>query len=501
MKLKFLLGMLMLASISAKCQDAILYSRGSYDGTPFPLLIGTTITIPTTPGNSPSIKILSSNAGVKVKLIPTPGSYPEISFYTEINTPFVGGTNQYECIAPTPAECQYLEISCVERYLPQPRIFIPIDRNNVNPANGDETPPAPEAHKRMLMLRKAYFWENSEDIIYDYPLSPHGPFGEIKANVCSPHVMDYSYEYLVNHEDVWHNLRFPGVYDIPGHAWDFDYPNLPYQDDPRNEWVDNWWGGYYSNMALFNWETFGDLTTIALIISEADGTNEEDVLGRALIKKDMEGCILIKCRMFGWVVVQNVDIPASGREPSVSVAGSYLYNDWNGVKPEDFYGPNGSVGTQYEPFRSIADVESRVPTGVSEGTYNNNTVGVLGNGIISAPNTLSVDMTYVPAAPTSCETYSYAFNWDDRLETLYYRSRQTGNWNDLETWESSPVANFSTGVKSPVNAIPYADNSHAVIIRNGHTVTVTADITSQKTTVNSGAHLLINTGVNFTLIQ
>lgn len=480
-----------LIRIEANSQDAQIFSLRDYDisGTVYNLSIGQTITISTQLNGGPSIKIFNQSAGVKVKLIPTIGNYPEISYYTETNISSVGGTDQYNC-NPVIEPCRLLEISCVDRFLPEPKIFIPIDRNNVHPDNG-ETAPEPVGNKRMLMLRKAYFRENSEDID-----GIHGPYAEIKANICRPIVMQYSYENFESSDDWKTNGNRYATYDIPGYGWDADIWPEP---SPRNEWIDNWWGCYYSNMALLDWDLI-EGNSVALVISEADATNPEDVLGRAEIRKNMEGCILIKCRMFGWVVVQNVDIGPSGREPSVNVATTYLYNNWNGVKPEDFYGPGFSIGTQYEPFGNIADVEDMVPRGVSTGVYSNNIVGVLGNGVISAPNTLSVDMTYVPAAPTSCETFTYAFNWDDRLTTLYYRSRKSGIWNDVETWETSPVSNFSSGVKSPAIAIPTSTNSFAVKIRNTHAVHVTENIKSKPITIEQSGRLYVPQSINVDIV-
>jgi surface protein len=72
--------------------------------------------------------------------------------------------------------------------------------------------------------------------------------------------------------------------------------------------------------------------------------------------------------------------------------------------------------------------------------------------------------------------------------TIYY-SRQTGAWNDTNTWSSSCGGAAGIGIP-PVGA--------NVIICNGHTVTLTADATCNNLTVNSGG--TVNLGAfNFTV--
>ena len=59
--------------------------------------------------------------------------------------------------------------------------------------------------------------------------------------------------------------------------------------------------------------------------------------------------------------------------------------------------------------------------------------------------------------------------------TYYFRSRTSGNWNDPNNWESSPVADFSSGVISPATISPGAD-AKGISIRQNHTVTVTQNV-------------------------
>ena len=82
--------------------------------------------------------------------------------------------------------------------------------------------------------------------------------------------------------------------------------------------------------------------------------------------------------------------------------------------------------------------------------------------------------------------------------TDYYRSITSGNWNALSTWQSSTVADFSTGVVSPATLTP-AVNAAKVEIRNGHTVTVTANVTSHNVICLPGSIVVTNTGFTLTV--
>ena len=81
--------------------------------------------------------------------------------------------------------------------------------------------------------------------------------------------------------------------------------------------------------------------------------------------------------------------------------------------------------------------------------------------------------------------------------TDYFRSITSGNWNAPATWQSSLVADYSSGLVSPATLTP--DNTANVInIMNGHTVTVTANVTTDQTYVNAGGTLVV-TGSTLTI--
>ncbi|MFZ4619608.1 MAG: fibronectin type III domain-containing protein [Bacteroidota bacterium] len=70
-----------------------------------------------------------------------------------------------------------------------------------------------------------------------------------------------------------------------------------------------------------------------------------------------------------------------------------------------------------------------------------------------------------------------------------YRTKGSGNWNDFtNVWERFNGAVWVAAVASPTNA------DGLITIQNGHTVTVTAAVTTDQTIVESGGTLVVNGG-------
>lgn len=75
---------------------------------------------------------------------------------------------------------------------------------------------------------------------------------------------------------------------------------------------------------------------------------------------------------------------------------------------------------------------------------------------------------------------------------FYYRSKQTGNWNNTGTWQySADQSTWNDAVVTPDRA-----NSISILIRDTHTVTVTQHVIIDGTTVESGAKILINAALS-----
>jgi hypothetical protein len=78
--------------------------------------------------------------------------------------------------------------------------------------------------------------------------------------------------------------------------------------------------------------------------------------------------------------------------------------------------------------------------------------------------------------------------------TDYFRSRQTGNWATVTTWESSK--DNITWVNSSLTP---DNNANTVTILNGHTVTVAASVSTDETTINSGGQVTVSGGQTLTI--
>ncbi len=76
----------------------------------------------------------------------------------------------------------------------------------------------------------------------------------------------------------------------------------------------------------------------------------------------------------------------------------------------------------------------------------------------------------------------------------FFRSKQTGNWNDPASWESSPD-NTNWG---PATLTPDF-TANTITIKTGHTINVTADVTVDQLVIEPGSSMIIKTGNIFTV--
>ncbi|NNU34217.1 hypothetical protein HK413_08770 [Mucilaginibacter sp. S1162] len=78
--------------------------------------------------------------------------------------------------------------------------------------------------------------------------------------------------------------------------------------------------------------------------------------------------------------------------------------------------------------------------------------------------------------------------------TDYFRTKTSGLWNDASIWESSSNASiWQDATITPTSA------ANTVTILNTHAVTVSASVTADQIVVQSGAQLIVNTGVTLTI--
>lgn len=77
-----------------------------------------------------------------------------------------------------------------------------------------------------------------------------------------------------------------------------------------------------------------------------------------------------------------------------------------------------------------------------------------------------------------------------------YRTAASGDWNALSTWQRYDGSNWQTPTAG--QGTPSSANS-LITIRNAHSVTVTANVTIDQTTIAAGGQVTVNSGVTLTI--
>ncbi len=78
--------------------------------------------------------------------------------------------------------------------------------------------------------------------------------------------------------------------------------------------------------------------------------------------------------------------------------------------------------------------------------------------------------------------------------TDYFRSITSGDWNNAGTWESSPDGTtWYAATSTPDNT------ANTITIQSPHTVTVTASVSADQLTINSGGKIIVNGSQTFTI--
>ncbi|MEO1052808.1 MAG: T9SS type A sorting domain-containing protein [Bacteroidota bacterium] len=74
-----------------------------------------------------------------------------------------------------------------------------------------------------------------------------------------------------------------------------------------------------------------------------------------------------------------------------------------------------------------------------------------------------------------------------------YQTRQSGNWNDSDTWEEFTGGSFQNTANTP------DDTDGVITILNTHTVTVTAGVSIDQAIINTGGSIVVNSGIILTV--
>lgn len=374
----------------------VVYDANDYLGKSYALNIGAGVTLKT--GNGISFEVNNPTAALKItRLSPYYGDnggnapYTDMFIYTESSQPFMTneGTNGQFAGVELHAVCQ------LKKSVPEPEIYIPVEGNNMFNEEGKHEHLVPVAGKRMLMLKRAFFWENSEQLDSPCP-EAHGPYAALGVGVFDPKILDYSFSRM-NVQNNYSPLlvecnldtqlyRTDAAYRQFVHANPCDFPcfsgevckaslSIPNAGcklygpiyhavtpnceidlgwfgsidfgappDAFKEWIDGPWGCVYSNVGLLNWDNFqGDKVVVG--VAEGDQYHDylvldfgtlDDFMGGGVVTRDMEGEILINVGAYGWLVVKN-EIYVT--EPTEETTDHYWYPSWDGNYPEAVCGP------------------------------------------------------------------------------------------------------------------------------------------------------------------
>ncbi|KAA9332613.1 T9SS type A sorting domain-containing protein [Adhaeribacter soli] len=77
-----------------------------------------------------------------------------------------------------------------------------------------------------------------------------------------------------------------------------------------------------------------------------------------------------------------------------------------------------------------------------------------------------------------------------------FRTKQSGNWSDITTWERIAITNGTTWSNLPNGANPPNQNAGQITIRPGHEVTVTVKAHADELVVEAGGILAVNDTLN-----
>ncbi|MBL0310186.1 MAG: hypothetical protein IPP77_11065 [Bacteroidetes bacterium] len=173
---------------------------------------------------------------------------------------------------------------------------------------------------------------------------------------------------------------------------------------------------------------------------------------------------------------------------SVSPSASYLHRYW------DFTTAVIANYTYAASFGFAASDVQGTLANINAGQYRSSTW--YGYAATNGGNTLTV--TDGPLTNVSAPLALSQWTGRETTTTLYYRTKQSGNWNNATTWQTSTI-NANPWIDAVTS--PNDSNSLGIYIRNGHVVTVTSNVWADQISFDNVANstLKINSGITFTL--
>lgn len=155
---------------------------------------------------------------------------------------------------------------------------------------------------------------------------------------------------------------------------------------------------------------------------------------------------------------------------------------------------NGSIGTRYVQHFSASG---------GSGAYSYSITGTLPSGLSAAGDSLSgspaqtgdFPITVTASDPVGCPSGSANYTLHitgDASVFDYFRTKASGNWNDVNVWESShDNINWNAATLTPDSS------ANAITILNTHTITVTANVIADQVTINTGGGVIVNNGITW----
>ncbi|MFN8285727.1 MAG: T9SS type A sorting domain-containing protein [Chitinophagales bacterium] len=186
-----------------------------------------------------------------------------------------------------------------------------------------------------------------------------------------------------------------------------------------------------------------------------------------------------------------------------------------GVKVTNTAHPsNGTAANYFNRYWTFTTATVTTYTYTADFTYtNNDVVGTLASinaarynaglwgGYTSTNGSNTLTVTTSPLNATTAALNGSDWTGRETPGLYYYRTHQSGNWSDVNTWDASLDPAFPTYIY-PVSFAP-DDYSLGITIRLGHTVTVNANVSCDQLSFDNtlGSTLNIDNGAIFTLLD
>ncbi len=187
-----------------------------------------------------------------------------------------------------------------------------------------------------------------------------------------------------------------------------------------------------------------------------------------------------------------------------------------GVKVTNTAHPsNGTAANYFNRYWTFTTATVTTYTYTADFTYtNNDVVGTLSSinaarfntslwyGYTSTNSSNTLTVTTAPLNATTAPLGGSDWTGRETPGLYYYRTHQSGNWADVNTWDVALDPAFPT-YTYPAPVAPDENNSSGVTIRLGHTVTVAANASCDQMSFDNtlGSTLNIDNGAIFTLVD